>query len=428
MVWTWPTMPNRGAAEIAMRRSRSSFRPVISACTGAWKPTAAALAGMSWTRPSVIRKAPATRSTGTSASVEDNALNSLVPSVSPSACPASTTRTSSPLIFFRLSTSASCAFAVSWLRVPKFWLGLLSITTAATEDSGSRSSRVKEGLASASRISASAATRTAAPRARESSSRTAITTIAASAIHSTIAGTRGVNAMPYCILLSQPLDQGRRVDLVGLVVASQRVHHDVDAGAEGEFALPRFARRQRQHRLAVGADRPGAGEIVRGDDDRRDAVAAARRLGCGFIVVLARQGFDPGLAGIEAAGEIAQQIECLGQHMLARHRLEFGHVERGKNLAQRLHGRRLRRAIVSRRRLDRDAGVEHDGAALLHVGVDTVDGVLRRFRCAGHHRPVDQGEERKFVMGGINADGIAGLQRGALGQEQGQPGHPGLDD
>ena len=116
MVWGWPTMPKRGAAEIAMRRSRSSLRPVISACTGAWKPSAAALAGMSWTRPSVIMKAPATRSTGTSDSAEDSAPNSLVPSVSPSACPASTTRTSSPLIFFRLSTSASCAFAVSWLR------------------------------------------------------------------------------------------------------------------------------------------------------------------------------------------------------------------------------------------------------------------------------------------------------------------------
>ena len=164
MVWGCPTMPKRGAAEIAMRRSRSSLRPVTSACTGAWKPSAAALAGMSCTRPSVIRNAPATRSTGTSDSAEDSAPNSLVPSVSPSACPASTTRTSSPLIFFSVSTSASCALAVSWLRVPKFWLGLLSITTAATEDNGSRSSRVKEGLASASRISASAATRTAAPR------------------------------------------------------------------------------------------------------------------------------------------------------------------------------------------------------------------------------------------------------------------------
>src|SRR6187431_2360186 len=133
MVWGCETMPNRGAAEIAMRRSRSSLRPVTSACTGAWKPRPAALAGMSCTRPSVIRNAPATRSTGTSESAEDSAPNSLVPSVSPSACPASTNRTSSPLIFFSVSTSASCALAVSWLRVPKFWLGLLSITIGARQ-------------------------------------------------------------------------------------------------------------------------------------------------------------------------------------------------------------------------------------------------------------------------------------------------------
>ena len=45
MVWGWPTMPKRGAAEIAMRRSRSSLRPVTSACTGAWKPSAGGVGG-----------------------------------------------------------------------------------------------------------------------------------------------------------------------------------------------------------------------------------------------------------------------------------------------------------------------------------------------------------------------------------------------
>src|SRR5580692_8135639 len=286
MVCTWPTMPKRGAAAIAIRRSRSSLRPVISAWSGAWKPSAVAFAGISCTRPSVIRKAPATRSTGTSDSADDSAPNSFVPSVSPSGWPASTTRTSSPLIFLRLSTSASRAFSVSRVRSPKFWLGLLSITTAATDDSGSRSSRVKDGLASASRINASAATRTAAPRERPSSSKAAITAMAATASQSTSEGTSGVNAMPYCMLLSQPFDQRRRVHLIGLVVAGQRVHHDVDAGTEGEFALLRLARGERQHRLAVGADRPGAGEIVRGDDDRRDAVTAAGRAWRGGLIVI----------------------------------------------------------------------------------------------------------------------------------------------
>ena len=188
MVWVWPTMPKRGAADIAMRRSRSFLRPVISACTGAWNPSAAALAGMSCTRPSVIMKAPATRSTGTSDSVDCSAPNSRVPSVSPSAWPASTTRTSSPLIAFNSLTSASRACSVCLVRSPKFWLGLLSTTTTATDDSGSRSSRVKDGLASASAISASAATRTAAPRERPSSSNAAITAIAASASQSTMRG------------------------------------------------------------------------------------------------------------------------------------------------------------------------------------------------------------------------------------------------
>src|ERR1041384_8033069 len=77
-------------------------------------------------------------------------------------------------------------------------------------------------------------------------------------------------------LLSQPLQQRRDVHLVGLVVAGERVHHDVDAGAERELTLARLAARDRQHGLAVRPERPGAGQIVRGDQDRRDAVACTR--------------------------------------------------------------------------------------------------------------------------------------------------------
>src|SRR5258708_27740404 len=91
--------------------------------------------------------------------------------------------------------------------------------------------------------------------------------------------------------LSEPFDQRRRVHLIGLVVAGQGVHHDVDAGAERELALPRFTRRQWQHWLTVGSHRPSAGEIVRRDDDRRHAVAAAG--GPRRSLVLARQRFDP---------------------------------------------------------------------------------------------------------------------------------------
>ena len=64
-------------------RARSCC-PVISAWTGAAKPSAPASAGTSWTRPSVIMMAPAMRSGGTSASAEPSAVNKRVPSVSPS--------------------------------------------------------------------------------------------------------------------------------------------------------------------------------------------------------------------------------------------------------------------------------------------------------------------------------------------------------
>ena len=68
----------------------------------------------------------------------------------------------------RPSRSASCARAASVClrRSPKLWLGLLSTTTATTDDSGSRSSRVNDGLASASTIRRSASARTAQPRLR----------------------------------------------------------------------------------------------------------------------------------------------------------------------------------------------------------------------------------------------------------------------
>src|SRR5262249_11960340 len=116
--------------------------------------------------------------------------------------------------------------------------------------------------------------------------------------------------------LPQPLQQRRNVHLVGLVVAGERIHHDIDAGAKCEFALARLGRDERQHGLAVLAHRPGAGEIIRGDDDRGYAVAGARRTARRLVVVDGRQRFHPQLAGVEAAGEVLQQVERLRQHVI----------------------------------------------------------------------------------------------------------------
>src|SRR5580700_8338221 len=272
--------------------------------------------------------APATRSGGTSASAAPSAVKSRVPSVSPSDCPASTTRTSSSGMRRSRSSTAARAASVCRVRSPKFWLGLLSTTTTATEESGSRSSRVSDGLASASTTSASASARIVAPRLRDTNSNSARIAAAAMAAHNTGSATSGANAIPrfkLSLLLPQTLEQRRHMDLIGFVIAGQRVHDDVDAGAERKLALARLAFDHWQHGLAVGPRRPGAGEIVRGDDDRGHAVAAARRPS-GAVFVDVRQRLDPELAGIEAAGKVAQQIERLRQNMIARHRLELGDI------------------------------------------------------------------------------------------------------
>src|SRR6185312_6870767 len=102
------------------------------------------------------------------------------------------------------------------------------------------SSRVNDGLASASTMSAIAVARTSAPRLRVNRSVAANNAATANATHTAYPGTSGANETLRFIgrpSLPQPLKQRRDVDLIGLVVAGQGVHHDVDAGAEGIFPL-----------------------------------------------------------------------------------------------------------------------------------------------------------------------------------------------
>src|SRR5579863_5317071 len=311
---------------------------------------------------------PATRSGGTSASAELSAVNNRVPSFSPSACPASTTRVSRPGMRCSRSTRAARACSACWLRSPKFWLGLLSTITTATKDNGCRSSRVSDGLASASTMSASASARNAAPRLRARNSASTRITTAAMAAHKMGAPTSGANATPKFkrfLLLPQPLKQRRNMNLVGLVVAGERVHDDIDAGAERELALARFTVHHRQHRLAVRLHCPGSGQIVRSDQNGGHPVAAACRPGLLLLLVFGRECLDPKLPGVEPAGEVAQQIERLGQHVIARHRLKLGNVERGQNLAQLGHARAAGLSADARRRVDRIARVEQYRTAVL---------------------------------------------------------------
>ena len=156
--------------------------------------------------------------------------------------------------------------------------------------------------------------------------------------------------------------------------------------------------------------------------------ARAGRLLSSSLLVGGRQRLDPELAGVEAAGEVAQQEERLGQHVIARHRLELGNVERRQDRAQRHHAGRAVGAAGAGRRHDGVAGVEQHGAAVLHVGVDARQRCGRRLRRARHDRPVDQREERKLVARDVEADRLAGFERGALREEQRQALQAGLAD
>src|SRR5947207_4703621 len=106
--------------------------------------------------------------------------------------------------------------------------------------------------------------------------------------------------------LPESLEQGRHMDLVGLVVAGQRVHDDVNAGAESHLALALAAGHHRIERLVAIVARPGRGEIVGGDEDRADPVDAARL--AALIAVAGSLRLDPELPAVPAAGEGAQQV------------------------------------------------------------------------------------------------------------------------
>src|SRR4029450_10655313 len=102
--------------------------------------------------------------------------------------------------------------------------------------------------------------------------------------------------------------------LIGLVVAGEGVHDDVDAGAQRHLALALAARGGRIEVLAAFVARPRGGEVVRGDQDRTDAVDTTRLPA--LVAVPWGLRLDPQLSALPAARERAQQVERLGQHVV----------------------------------------------------------------------------------------------------------------
>ncbi len=91
---------------------------------------------------------------------------------------------------------------------------------------------------------------------------------------------------------------------------------------------------ERIERTSLGVGRPAPGQIVRDDDDRRDAVAGADGPLRTVIGVGRRQRLDPGLTDRSAADDPVEQIEGLGQHVIVRRGLERRHVDAVEERAQ----------------------------------------------------------------------------------------------
>ena len=68
--------------------------------------------------------------------------------------------------------------------------------------------------------------------------------------------------------MPKPLQQCRHVNQVGLVVAGQCIHDDVDASAERHLALPLPAWHHGIEWPVAVVERPGGGEVVGGDQNR----------------------------------------------------------------------------------------------------------------------------------------------------------------
>src|SRR4051794_39228381 len=98
--------------------------------------------------------------------------------------------------------------------------------------------------------------------------------------------------------LPEPLEERGDVHLVGLVVARQCVHDDVDAGAECLLALGLPAGHYGIERAVAVIEGPGGSEVIGGHEDRADPVGAARL--AALIRNIGRFRLDPELSAIPA--------------------------------------------------------------------------------------------------------------------------------
>ncbi len=106
------------------------------------------------------------------------------------------------------------------------------------------------------------------------------------------------------------------MNLVGLVVAGQRVHHQVDAEPEGHLALPLTAGNHREKWVLRLIHGPGSSPVVATNNDRRNAV----------VDPLADT-LDPQRAAGPSTRELAHQVEGAGQDVIGRDRHQRRNIE-----------------------------------------------------------------------------------------------------
>ncbi len=199
---------------------------------------------MSWAMPSVTMIAPPTRSGGVSRSASRSAPNRRVALI--------VGIVARRLDEARLDIAEFGEPLLDLLRAPRRSAPRArragsarerSMTTATTSFSGLRSSRCSVGSSSATSSSAATSAAQEAPRAagarasgrrRRPRQRRAARPARASAAAARRRRTRRS--------MREPFEQVLGVNLVGLVVAGQRVHHEIDAAAQREFALARRRR------------------------------------------------------------------------------------------------------------------------------------------------------------------------------------------
>ena len=217
-------------------------------------PRRSRLGGTSCTWPSDRTTTPARRERSISARLVESASNSRVPPLPPSTVVSTTCRSSRPFRLARSCSSAVSSCCGRWLMVCE---------RRAVDQHGRRCRRAARAPRAPSPGWRAPACRAAAwrratgcrARGATARARTPAATAAASAASSRPRQQRREGQRGAAASLAQPLQQSRDVHLIGLVVAGQRVHHQVDAEPAGQLALPLAARHHRD-RSPCPARRP----------------------------------------------------------------------------------------------------------------------------------------------------------------------------